>query len=368
MSDSIYPLDPLLKNAARDGELVIFVGAGVSMLCGSPDWRGFANKVVNDLEKKKILRFIEAESLRGLGDARRTLSLARKLAKDNQVDINYDEILHPPEPDAQGVAFYEMLTGLRPVFVTTNYDKYLDETEYLPKTKAASSNDSDTPPGLPKERQLIDKPEQFTPDLLKERGVVIHLHGSYRSPESMVVSLRDYIHHYNHANVKALITEMFSKHTVLFVGYGLAELEILENIVRHNPYLQRANSDSRAAQNPQHFMLYPCRSTEQVQTSFITDFFLNQCGVRVIPYEIDNNGFYEIKNVFDAWSSELVINELSYIDLQVSLDAYIEHPNVINRQAAISLVRNHPEMRNYLLKSAKSIDWLTDFEEAGLLL
>ncbi len=38
---SIYLPDQILKDAAKHGELVVFVGAGASMLCGSPDWRDF---------------------------------------------------------------------------------------------------------------------------------------------------------------------------------------------------------------------------------------------------------------------------------------------------------------------------------------
>ncbi|MBK6864415.1 MAG: SIR2 family protein [Ideonella sp.] len=63
--------------------------------------------------------------------------------------------------------------------------------------------------------------------LLTERGAVIHLHGSYTDPSSMVVSLKDYIEHYAALRVQAFLSAMFKSHTVLFVGYGLAELEVL---------------------------------------------------------------------------------------------------------------------------------------------
>ena len=54
--EPIYTPDQILKDAAKHGELVVFVGAGVSMLCGSPDWRGFASQVVGALEKGGVLR------------------------------------------------------------------------------------------------------------------------------------------------------------------------------------------------------------------------------------------------------------------------------------------------------------------------
>ena len=123
----IYIPAQTLKDAAKHGELVVFVGAGASMLCGSPDWRGFANQVVGALEKGCVLSFLEAEQLRGLGDSRRTLSIAMALAKEKGVAIDFDSILHPTKPAAIGSALYDLLSSLRPVFVTTNYDKWLDE-------------------------------------------------------------------------------------------------------------------------------------------------------------------------------------------------------------------------------------------------
>ncbi|CAN7367553.1 hypothetical protein LJR230_002066 [Trinickia sp. LjRoot230] len=122
----LYMPDQLIKDAAKHGELVVFVGAGASMLCGSPDWREFANQVVSALEKSGALGFLEAEQLRGLGDSRRTLSIAMALAKEKDVAIDFDRILHPTKPAAIGAELYQLLSSLRPVFVTTNYDKWLD--------------------------------------------------------------------------------------------------------------------------------------------------------------------------------------------------------------------------------------------------
>ena len=123
----LYIPDQLLKDAAQHGELVVFVGAGASMLCGSPDWRGFVNQVVGALEKGGVLSFLEAQQLRGLGDSRRTLSIAMALAKEKSVAIEFDSVLHPTKPAAIGSELYELLSNLRPVFVTTNYDKWLDD-------------------------------------------------------------------------------------------------------------------------------------------------------------------------------------------------------------------------------------------------
>jgi hypothetical protein len=361
MSDApLYSPDQLLKDAAKHGELVVFVGAGASMLCGSPDWRGFANEVVGALEKGGVLSFLEAEQLRGLGDSRRTLSIAMALAKKKGVAINFDKILHPTKPEAIGAQLYELLSDLRPVFVTTNYDKWLDDAgpgELSAEVKVGGESE---PVKRPSSRPKYYLREHLSSALLAERGAVIHLHGSYTEPSSMVVSLKDYIAHYADPRVQAFLAAMFKNHTVLFVGYGLAELEVLDHIIRSNESLRTGTAE------PRHFLLYAYRSTESVQTRFIEHFFRDQCGVRVIPYCIDAKGYQEVVEVFKGWNSELDVRDPTTLDLQAHLDRCIAAPTAVNRDAALRLVRNRPELASYLVNALKDSVWLGDLDAAGL--
>jgi len=355
-----YVPDQILKDAANHSELVVFVGAGASMLCGSPDWRGFANQVVGALEKGGVLSFLEAEQLRGFGDPRRTLSIAMALAQEKDIAIDFDGILHPAKPAAIGSELYELLSSLRPVFVTTNYDKWLDDSvpEEL-STELKVGGEAEPAKGLGA-RPKHYLPQHLSPALLAERGAVIHLHGSYMDPSSMVVSLKDYIKHYSDERVLAFLRAMFKNHTVLFVGYGLAELEILEHIIRSNESLRTATTE------PRHFLLYAHRSTELVQKGFIERFFHDQCGVSVIPYCIDAKGYPEIVEVFKAWKSELDVRDPTTLDLQLHLDRYIASPNTVNRDAALRLVSSWPELVSYFLNSLKDAVWFSDLDGAGL--
>lgn len=358
-ANGTYKLNQIIQDAAKHGELVVFVGAGASMLCGSPDWRGFANQVVSALEKAEKLSFLEAEQLRGLGDSRRTLSIALTLAKEHGVAIDYDRILHPPKPNAAGAELYELLSSLRPVFVTTNYDKWLDEAgpEELATEPPAESESK--PVKGPTKRPKYYLREHLTSDRLTERGAVIHLHGTYLEPSSMVVSLKDYIAHYADERVQAFLSEMFRNYTVLFVGYGLAELEVLDHIVRSNESLTKGAAKER------HFLLYAQRSTESVQTEFMKHFFRDQCGVQVIPYCIDSKGYRELVEVFKAWSPELDVRDPTTLDFQARLDRYVAMPNQDNRGSAMRLVQKHPELAAYLVNSLKDVAWFSDLDTAG---
>ncbi|MDR3453160.1 MAG: SIR2 family protein [Rhodoferax sp.] len=355
----LYTPDQQIKDAAKHGELVVFVGAGASMLCGSPDWRGFASEVVGALERGGVLSFLEAEQLRGLGDSRRTLSIAIALAKEKGIPIDFDSILHPNKPAAIGSELYELLSALRPVFVTTNYDKWLDDAGPAELSMEVKVGGEPEPAQGPRRRPKYYLREHLSSALLAERGAVIHLHGSYTEPSSMVVSLKNYIEHYADPRVQAFLSAMFKNNTVLFVGYGLAELEILDHIIRSNESLRTGTAE------PRHFLLYAHRSTESVQTRFIEHFFREQCGIRVIPYCVDAKGYQEVIEVFKVWSSELDVRDPTTLDLQAHLDRCIALPNAVNREAALRLVRTRPELASYFVNSLKDAVWFNDLDGAG---
>jgi len=355
----LYIPDQLIKDAAKHGELVVFVGAGASMLSGSPDWRGFANQVVGALEKGGVLSFLEAEQLRKLGDSRRTLSIAMALAKEKGIAIDFDGILHPSKPAAIGSELYELLSGLRPVFVTTNYDKWLDDAGPAELSTEVKLGGESEPAKGPSKRPKYYLREHLSPALLAERGAVIHLHGSYTEPGSMVVSLKDYIEHYADPRVQTFLSAMFKNHMVLFVGYGLAELEVLDHIIRSNESLRTGSAE------PRHFLLYAYRSTESVQTRFIEHFFRDQCGVCVIPYCIDAKGYQEVVEVFKVWNAELDVRDPSTLDLQAHLDRCVASPSAVNREAALRLVGKRPELASYFVNSLKDAVWFSDLDGAG---
>jgi hypothetical protein len=354
-----YTPDQILKDAAKHGELVVFVGAGASMLCGSPDWRGFAGQVVGGLERSGVLSFLEAEQLRGLGDSRRTLSIAMALAKDNGIAVDFDSILHPAKAAAIGSELYGLLSSLRPVFVTTNYDKWLDDAGPADLSTEVKVGGEAEPSEGPGRRPKYYLREHLSSALLAERGAVIHLHGSYTDPSSMVVSLKDYIAHYADPRVQAFLSAMFKNHTVLFVGYGLAELEVLDHIIRSNESLRTGTAE------PRHFLLYAYRSTESVQTRFIEHFFRDQCGVCVVPYCIDAKGYQEVVEVFKRWNAQLDVRDPTTLDLQSHLDRCIASPTEVNREAALCLVRNRPELASYFVNSLKDAVWFGNLDSAG---
>ena len=354
-----YQVPEEIRDAAKHGELVVFVGAGVSVLCGSPTWEGFANAVIDAVEKPAKLSFLEVEQLRAIQDPRRRLSIAMDLAEGAELDLGYEKILHPGRGKVDGLETYRLLSALNPVFITTNYDKWFDNA---PPSPLSSGVGAPSEPAAPRPRKVVVGIDQLSTDLLFDRGAVFHLHGRCTAPRSMVISLRQYISHYSDHRVITFLQEVFSKWTVLFVGYGLAELEILE-------YVIRAGASSRVSPTrPSHYILYPYRSSEAAQTRFIESYFEKQCNVGVIKYAIDDNGWGELRNVLGEWLPQIDVRDASTIEKQAYLDRQIEEEDsTARRSSAIRLVVRHPALQPYFFNRITSPVWLDDMYDEGLL-
>lgn len=223
-----------ILHAARRGRLVVFVGAGVSCLAGSPDWDGFANGMLNKEAKKGskgVLTFSELDQIRHL-NPKIKLFIARNTG--NLSPNDYRDILEPNKlTDDLGISVYQDIHAISNQIVTTNYDTWLDEPLPNKMTVQASSLEKEAK-HEPRSKKVFYKREEITPDILHEAFYVVHLHGSLEEPTSMIMTTADYIHHYKREDANPIpifLEELFRERTVLFIGYGLNELEILEYIL-----------------------------------------------------------------------------------------------------------------------------------------
>ena len=119
-----------LVDAATRGRLVIFVGAGFSRLAGSPGWDEFADAALRHLARKGTLLDSELDQLRRV-TPRRRLSIAVELARRATIEIPYKELLHPsnksPEAKEDEKRLFRALVSTNGIFVTTNYDLWIEE-------------------------------------------------------------------------------------------------------------------------------------------------------------------------------------------------------------------------------------------------
>lgn len=85
------PPDEIVQ-AGLNGDLVLFVGAGASMLLDLPSWNGLAAKVLDDLRQMTYLDYSEVEQLLTL-DAKKQLSIAILIAEEKKYDLKIQRYL-----------------------------------------------------------------------------------------------------------------------------------------------------------------------------------------------------------------------------------------------------------------------------------
>ena len=94
MSTTINPSPKIpkeIENAAQSGELVVFVGAGISRLVKCPTWEGFADKILDQLVPDGI-DYYELSQIKSITDPKKKLSIARIIAKEKKINLNYKVI------------------------------------------------------------------------------------------------------------------------------------------------------------------------------------------------------------------------------------------------------------------------------------
>lgn len=261
-----------IRQAALNGKLVLFVGAGVSMLPGLPSWSGFADKVLEELRGKGFLDYSKVDQLKTL-DARKRLSIADMVAKENNYPIKYNRHLNSKAADQGNI--YEVLNNIGCLCVTTNYDELLS-----PEHKGQENQDGSVKPGGYVNR--VSDRKSFFANLLDKPATVIHLHGCVSKPETMIVTTKDYLEHYDDENVQVFLGDLFDRKVVLFLGYGLEEAEVLEHILRRGVRAEDLKTGERRRFSLQGFF----RSYEPLYKELYRYYEIS-FGVHLIGFERD---------------------------------------------------------------------------------
>ena len=280
-----------VRQAALNGELVLFVGAGVSMLQGLPSWSGLADKVLEELRGKGFLDYSEVDQLKTL-DARKRLSIADMVAKENDYSIEYKR--HLSFKATGGGNIYEALNNIGCPCVTTNYDKLLS-----PEHKGQKNSTGSIKSGGHVNR--VSERGKFFTNLLDKPATVIHLHGCVSSPETMIVTTKDYLEHYDHENVKAFLGDLFKRKVVLFLGYGLEEAEVLEHILRRGEVL-------KTGERRRFFLQGFFRSQEPLYKELYR-YYETSFGVCLIGFERDKENYNALKSIIKSWAPRLEIRK-----------------------------------------------------------
>ncbi|EHZ7340744.1 TPA: SIR2 family protein [Vibrio vulnificus] len=295
MSDLLKTLPPVpdeIIEAAKDGRLVLFVGAGASMMVGMPSWGGLAGAALNSLVESGCINYSELEQLKKL-DPKKQLSIADFISQEKGIPLDLSQHLKA----RWSSSIYPNINSIKATCVTTNYDHELNP---LPLDDAS---EKETKASVMRKSGV----ENLQAADLKVPGTVIHLHGDMDNPDTMIVTTRDYLAHYDEIKVQHFLSELFRDYVVVFIGYGLEETEILEHILRRSGVKDNDNERQR-------FLLQPFFKNEQSLYERLKVYHQKSFGVHLIGYARDEKDYRQLEDVIEQWALKLNVRPPSLVD------------------------------------------------------
>lgn len=282
-----------IKESALDGKLIIFVGNGVSRLLGYPSWEGLSNSVLKRLAQEGKTDYGVIQGLIGL-EPKKKLSIAELIASEAHYRIPWEDFLQPG--GSSSMIYSSYLNKLGCAFVTTNYDDML--------SPIINSKDNAT---TQVNVNRIFRPEEFLSNRLGEPCTVFYLHGCLKEdPNHLVVTTRQYLERYDIPSIGVFLDEMFKYHTILFIGYGLEETEILEHILRRG--------NARGEDERRRFMLQGFYQYQNGLYKLLSEYYRYSFGVHLCGYILDKMEHLQLENVMQDWTPQLDIRPPSSVD------------------------------------------------------
>ena len=192
-----------ILDASQNNALSFFVGAGVSALSGAPTWKELIHAMCEELGRDKKKEYSSDECLQI--PQMYYYSLGENIAeyyKFIETQLHISELV----PNS----IHREMLNLNPVsFVTTNYDTLLEDaaTQYCQSFKVVSKDED-------------------VPTIFGDR-FVLKLHGDFKS-NNIVLKEEDYLNYSEDFKlIETLVKSIFSTNTVVFIGYGLNDYNII---------------------------------------------------------------------------------------------------------------------------------------------
>lgn len=189
-----------LARDARAGKLVPFMGAGVSMSSGAPDWQSLLEGLAGEAQLSEL----ERDSL-AKRDFLDQASLLRTIYEDRRGEESpsFNELVAEKVHLGRYGLAPALLASLRTrEAITLNYDGLFE------MASADVGLHRTVIPGGTKERE----------------NWLLKLHGSVQSPESIILTRDDYLGFQASRNaLAALVKATLITHRLLFVGFGLQD-------------------------------------------------------------------------------------------------------------------------------------------------
>lgn len=207
-----------LKNDIKNGTVVPFLGAGVSIPLGLPNWSGLIENCGVGLDNEQDEEFKDYLKDGKIFDAIRYFldhSKTYNLLKFKEKISSYIDEKYVKENDHSKHNILDIVNLNPDFYITTNYDSAL---------KDYTNN----------HQLLLQEITNMQAFLTNPKGKIIHLHGMDYRPETMIVSKEDYDEMYSKESLKNLFSNILTK-KLMFIGYSFDDdyfVEMYESLIK----------------------------------------------------------------------------------------------------------------------------------------
>ncbi|WP_257208806.1 SIR2 family protein [Bacillus toyonensis] len=356
--------------AAKSGNLIVFVGAGVSRLLDLPSWQSFALERLETVYNQGLIDSPVFEELKNL-DPKKILTICEIIMKENNTKPSLAKDVFKFENNEKYKDVYSKLYSINAIYITTNYDECLDQLALQVENSENLKGSIDESEKINllennSRREIVIERSELLESKLKN-GNVIHIHGSVKKEEDMLVTLKDYLDCYgtiskqSYPELSIFLDKVFnSKYVVLFMGYGLEEYEILEYMLSKT-------------KNPEHtmthYMLYPTSKENYKMIDLLRKYYRN-FGVELIPFDISRNGYNQLIPIISEWSKVLseVSRDQDFISKTLFIDEILKSKASefnVRSKSIIELIKTDESLEVYFFNNANEIRWLSILLEEG---
>lgn len=348
MDRKIVGIPVEVLNAIDEGKLVLFIGAGFSRLCGLPSWRELAEKLVDDCVLEHVLNYSEASILKHeVIDSKQLITIAYQYFLDaSKKDDFFKKLsnhLTLKSDNEEKKILLDFVRKTQAYVLTTNADSILHECF---------------------ETQLIHFDETKIEDWIKItvlNATLIHLHGSILRDSSMVFTAENYLKRYRDKNFIELLSMIFNgKQTILFIGYGANELELLDYL------LLKSNATD---QDHNRYILNGYYDHEQTFQTAMSKYY-HTLNIEQISYSKNLNNYSELALVLKDWLVEIE----TFTNLKAK--SHKRLMSIVKKQPTQELIvdftqycaiDNPSEYKAYFVEMQKSIyskEWISEIYKA----
>lgn len=326
-----YTSPELLKLFLVSEKIVFFIGAGLSRIIGYSSWEELANSAIDKLE----LNYYSKERIKNsVKDPLQKLSIF-ETDNDHKSDTYKNFYSNTFSPFNDKVEKKRKVVGnpydiivskeFKAAFITTNID-----VEILEALKRRDTLIDDF-----LKIKVTDKIQRLPHDnnylicndydsLAKDKVVMIH--GKYDEADKIIMSNFDYIKEYyrSEKQLPNFLKKVFKQETVIFIGYGLSELPILETIFDLD---ESKKAEDKAENEIKHYLLFDSFEHEKKLQETFQNYF-SKFKIQIIPYHLDENGFDRIYNVLESWKKLIQIESERMTNDAISINSLIDEGKI----------------------------------------